>query len=635
MYLMIYLLMGHDSLLRLTLDSQDLFLNNSDSSEIKIDIYVSTNPFCKSTCEYSLTDISIDKLIHKNSFSTLISNPYSQRYLFQAPDKGAGQKLYRFWVSCVGNKSIFCETKEKSIQKSVIISLNYNLSESQSILREKAVKKLEKLIEGYTELNLLSLENEYLHGVLSEKILTEELKQDNFSGIELQIRKCLEDFENYEYESVMSKTINFSNKTLKKRNTFLKSEVNEYNNLVLLIKGEEETLRNLILQENMSEEDLENTSSFIQKHNLFISTLNSTINIENKNREINELINELKGINLSLNGSKINNLIFETIDSSVLEYLYLNFTKDYSINLSIPLEELICSFGGIKEKCCDDSCTNDATKYPIILLHGHSFNSAISAEKSLKDLRDIQEKLFSDGFLDGGTLLLKSEGVAETFKRTRKQVVFLASYYFDIYKNTEETVILETQSDNLDTYALRINEIVNEVKLKTNKEKVIIITHSMGGLVTRKYLQIFGEEDVEKLIMIGTPNHGIEGIVLSICPVLGSDQHCEDMDKKSLFMNKLTYGKIPEISVENIIGIGCNMENETGDGIAKNSSAYLSWANNYYINGTCDGVNLLHSELPLPNKYPEVYKLILSFLSSSSEGDNSSISNLKENYLTV
>ena len=116
--------------------------------------------------------------------------------------------------------------KGKSIQKSVIISLNYNLRESQFILREKAVKKLEKLIEGYTELNNLYLENEYLHGVLSEKILTEELNQDSLSGIELQIRKCLEDFENYEYESVMSKIINFPNKTLKKENTFLKSRLN-------------------------------------------------------------------------------------------------------------------------------------------------------------------------------------------------------------------------------------------------------------------------------------------------------------------------------------------------------------------------------------------------------------------------
>ena len=244
------------------------------------------------------------------------------------------------------------------------------------------------------------------------------------------------------------------------------------------------------------------------------------------------------------------------------------------------------------------------------MLHGHSFNNAISAEKSLSDLRSIQEKLFSDGFLDGGDFILSSVGTLQTFENVNEQIVFTGSYYFDLYKNTENTIILETQSDNLNTYALRLNDIIQEVKLKTNRDKVIIVSHSMGGLIARRYIQIFGEDDVEKLILIGVPNNGIDGKILSGCPIFGAEKHCEDMDEKSLFMNKLIYGNPPKISVKNIIGVGCSMEGENGDGVVKNSSAYLPWANNFYINGTCGGFDFLHQEMLKPEKYPEVYNLI-------------------------
>jgi triacylglycerol esterase/lipase EstA (alpha/beta hydrolase family) len=38
---------------------------------------------------------------------------------------------------------------------------------------------------------------------------------------------------------------------------------------------------------------------------------------------------------------------------------------------------------------------------------------------------------------------------------------------------------------------------------QTLKSKVIIIAHSMGGLVTRKYLADFGDDDVAKVIIVG------------------------------------------------------------------------------------------------------------------------------------
>ena len=270
----------------------------------------------------------------------------------------------------------------------------------------------------------------------------------------------------------------------------------------------------------------------------------------------------------------------------------------------------MCCYKGDCDVCCSNDCHDDQDKYPIILVHGHSFNDAVSAESSIGDLNSIKEKLIDDGLIDGGYVIVRKLNRTGTFARTNKQMVFSVSYYFDIYQNDEETFVLQTKADSLDTYALRLNDIIENVKLMTNRDKVNIVAHSMGGLVSRRYMQIFGDDSVNDLIMIGTPNHGIDGYVLSSCPVFGADIHCEAMDKSSLFLNKLNYGKVPETNVSVIIGVGCNTDGSVGDGIVKNESAYLSWAKDYYVNGTCSGVNFLHQTILDVDKYPEVYRII-------------------------
>ncbi len=52
---------------------------------------------------------------------------------------------------------------------------------------------------------------------------------------------------------------------------------------------------------------------------------------------------------------------------------------------------------------------------------------------------------------------------------------------------------------------------INKAKLISGKNKVNIIAHSMGGLLTRAYIQSFENEldiDIEKFAMVGTPNMG-------------------------------------------------------------------------------------------------------------------------------
>ena len=49
---------------------------------------------------------------------------------------------------------------------------------------------------------------------------------------------------------------------------------------------------------------------------------------------------------------------------------------------------------------------------------------------------------------------------------------------------------------------------IEKVKRKLGTDKVIIVTHSLGGLLGRAYMAYFSPFSVDKLIMIGTPNLG-------------------------------------------------------------------------------------------------------------------------------
>jgi len=134
----------------------------------------------------------------------------------------------------------------------------------------------------------------------------------------------------------------------------------------------------------------------------------------------------------------------------------------------------------------------------------------------------------------------------------------------------------------------------------------------MGGLVTRRYAQIFGESEIDRIILITVPNHGIDGQIEGYCSLIGSLAECKDMAKNSILLNKLDNVQNMTIPVYNLVGMGCKMNGDTGDGIVTETSQYLSYANNSYIEGFCDelSLDLLHEKILNPEKYPRTYEFI-------------------------
>jgi hypothetical protein len=254
--------------------------------------------------------------------------------------------------------------------------------------------------------------------------------------------------------------------------------------------------------------------------------------------------------------------------------------------------------------------------YPIVFVHGHWFSKDISPEYTLDSFNKMQKALEKENYLDAGAIsLYTSRNVSYGLLGFANiPLTFKASYYFDTLQKPDNYIPVQSNSENIDTYSIRLKEIIDTIKYKTGKQKVIIISHSMGSLVVRRYLQIFGDSSVDKAVLIAPPNKGIVGKAKEICPLFGERRECDDMDASSVFMSKLNYGEKPKIPIYNIIGTGCPMDKSIGDKVVLEENAKLDYAENFIINGTCNNGAILHVDLIDIDKYPKVYEIIKGIL---------------------
>ncbi len=317
----------------------------------------------------------------------------------------------------------------------------------------------------------------------------------------------------------------------------------------------------------------------------------------------------------------------ETCEPMGMDYVELStasiekikLKNDTDITKSIEFNEPLpkcCVFGQCNQCCTDEECNNNHELYPTIFLHGHSFNKETSAEYSLEGFADMQDKLEQDSYLNAGTVTLFTgyDSPKGAYGLSNVPITIRASYYFDVFKEPENYIVVQTKSENIDTYSIRLKDLIDTVKYMTNKPKINIIAFSMGGLVARRYIQIFGEENINKLILIATPNKGIKGDVTDYCNVLGERLECHDMNSNSLFLNKLNSGSEPSIPVYNIIGTGCRMDFGIGDGVVLEQDAGLDFAENHVIQGKCSRTRPLHTAIKDIETYPEVYDIVLESL---------------------
>lgn len=239
----------------------------------------------------------------------------------------------------------------------------------------------------------------------------------------------------------------------------------------------------------------------------------------------------------------------------------------------------------------------------------------------------MRRALVDEGFISSGTVLPTDKFNSYPkgdWGKTGQPVVIKATYYYDVYNHEGQLINIPQKTESISTYATRLKDVIDVVKDRSGRNKVNIVSHSMGGLVARDYIRQFGSGSVHKLITIGTPNHGVYGDVANLCDSIwsGGDEkswiECSEMTAGSSFLIRLNNGdETPgDTKYYTIIGSGCVLTNIDGDGIVRSSSVPLEGATNYKVNGQCSGTlsRDMHSELLNPSIYPEVLSKVLAFL---------------------
>lgn len=105
------------------------------------------------------------------------------------------------------------------------------------------------------------------------------------------------------------------------------------------------------------------------------------------------------------------------------------------------------------------------------------------------------------------------------------------------------TLNLEPPFGGLDHFAAQLRQRVDSLVEETGAGRVVIVTHSMGALVARAYLQRHGSARVAKLVTVAAPHRG------TLVARLGPGRNAREMEPDSAWLRRLNAWQAPPIPV--------------------------------------------------------------------------------------
>ena len=111
--------------------------------------------------------------------------------------------------------------------------------------------------------------------------------------------------------------------------------------------------------------------------------------------------------------------------------------------------------------------------------------------------------------------------------------------------HTVATVSLTPPYTSVGKLVPQLAQRIDEVCAACDAQQVILVAHSMGGLVSRSYIARHGIAQVERLITFASPHQGSE------LARLGFGQNAREMEPSSLWLNDLAHESVnvPFVSI--------------------------------------------------------------------------------------
>ncbi|MGB9356461.1 MAG: alpha/beta fold hydrolase [Azonexus sp.] len=110
---------------------------------------------------------------------------------------------------------------------------------------------------------------------------------------------------------------------------------------------------------------------------------------------------------------------------------------------------------------------------------------------------------------------------------------------FEVAGHVVATVSLAPPYTNIGKLVPQLAQRIEEVCAATGAEQVVLVAHSMGGLVCRSYLARHGSDRVERLITLASPHSGSE------LARIGIGQNAREMEPGSRWLKDLESSVTP------------------------------------------------------------------------------------------
>jgi len=628
---------------------------------------VTNAPFCQETCQYTL----IDQRTNEHSTGMII-DPQAQReqilFELQSPIRGAYSTSQQLIITCTNQETPRCQRPQDVATQTALVRVNHERLPAQeeayallksslnteilsntiaetigvitvedvraSTIRQQAIQELQ-LLQNHARALKTAIESEEF--ILATRLLhIPEVEATNqYRTLRQAEQQSVSTYQHLlEKDSQQRLALPFiSEQDYREQITAYTRAITVQNNfyqthpsyaLEQFVRANHTPQRNLTLAREVSIARINEQEALCQQNVTICpqpysepATLQETYNIVIEACEyISQLPLEYQTINQTYIPTNQTILATQVCarTNRVLPILLPAREATLPESASAPVELEI--FLPQKQCCANGLCVvcSSHTQIPVIFVHGHSFAEKTAPEYSVQAFSTMALALQQEGRLHAGAVFPRQNVIRGLFADTPGGISVVTTYYYDGFAEEGEVTFVVRKTERIETYALRLRETIRNVKELTGQDQVFIVAHSMGGLVTRSYLEIFGEEDIAGVVMIGTPNNGIPKLIERLCPVIGADFECSDMRQDSLYLRRLSQAPHPTIPVLTIAGTGCD---GAFDGVVEVESVALPYATNKILNGTCPTQDiLLHNRMLYPDEYPEVFELVIEFLSA-------------------